>query len=279
MKLKTNAIVTLILTIALVGASLQAQSSDPKAWIRNGDIAWQQGNTVAAIVNYNYAFNNLGWDWASALTLSQRYLALGQEAQALNAYRFGVQLAWNWAIDPNTLQLRPQAQSVASGEQGLTAAINQWNNTLRTMRMSSSTQQWFLSAANSAYTSYQLLQQKKSGHAANTPQPSTPPTRNAGTLITWGTQAKELGGKEGQQFTLTCPANGEYSGRLWGTDYYTDDSSICTAAVHSGLITKASGGTVRIELRAGASSYQGTTRNGLSSSNYGSWGGTFIFIR
>jgi hypothetical protein len=95
---------------------------------------------------------------------------LGQETAALNAYRLGVQLAWNWAMDPNTLQLRVNAQSVASGEHGLSTAVNQWNNTFKNMRMSDATRQWMQVAAKQAYDSYQLLQQKKTGVQPQQPQ-------------------------------------------------------------------------------------------------------------
>lgn len=95
--------------------------------------------------------------------------------------------------------------------------------------------------------------------------------------ITWATQADNLRGRNGQRFTYICPS-GAVSTRLWGTDVYTDDSSICTAAVHEGLITAQSGGTVTIEIRGGASSYQGTTRNGVKSTPYGAWHGSFIIV-
>ena len=65
---------------------------------------------------------------------------------------------------------------------------------------------------------------------------------------------ERLGGKEGS--SLPSPAlQMAVLGSIVGTDYYTDDSSIWYSRRHSGLITKASGGTVRIELKAGASSY------------------------
>ncbi|WP_442938395.1 LCCL domain-containing protein [Nostoc sp.] len=60
---------------------------------------------------------------------------------------------------------------------------------------------------------------------------------------------------------------------------FRDDSSICNAAVHAGLIITRNGGQVRIRIRSGAGSYYGTIRNGVNSRNYGSWGGSFIFLR
>ncbi len=95
---------------------------------------------------------------------------------------------------------------------------------------------------------------------------------------TWATKANEFGGQSGERFTLACPSGGELSDRVWGTDNYTNDSSICTAAVHAGLINPRSGGTVAIELRPGASSYPGSARNGVASKDYGSWGGSFVFV-
>lgn len=95
---------------------------------------------------------------------------------------------------------------------------------------------------------------------------------------TWATQADGWRSLNGQRFTLVCPAGGQISGRLWGTNTYTDDSSICTAAVHSGLITAAEGGVVTIEVRPGASSYQASTRNGITSQSYGAWSGSFVFV-
>ncbi|HXG30667.1 MAG TPA: LCCL domain-containing protein [Thermodesulfobacteriota bacterium] len=94
---------------------------------------------------------------------------------------------------------------------------------------------------------------------------------------TWSTNALEHRGKNGQRFTYTCPPNGK-PGSVSGTDIYTDDSSICTAAVHAGLITFASGGTVTIEIRPGRASYIGSRRNGVASGYWDSWPGSFVFV-
>jgi hypothetical protein len=102
---------------------------------------------------------------------------------------------------------------------------------------------------------------------------------NSAINATWATQADSLRGRNGQRFTFTCPANGVVSSRLGGSGTYTDDSSICTAAVHAGLISARGGGTVTIEIMPGASSYQGSKRNGVTSSGYGGWGGSFRFVQ
>jgi ribosome modulation factor len=104
-----------------------------------------------------------------------------------------------------------------------------------------------------------------------TPVPS--PTQT----ISWNTNAADKRGKNGQQFTYLCPANGTPH-TVWGTDVYTDDSSICTAAVHAGLITFQTGGAVTIEIKAGQSNYIGSNRNSVSTKSYASWHGSFIFV-
>lgn len=96
--------------------------------------------------------------------------------------------------------------------------------------------------------------------------------------ITWNHTASTLRAQIGRQYTFSCPASA-YPGTVWGTDIYTDDSSICTAAVHAGMITAQMGGTITIEIRPGANSYQASTRNGISSAQYGGWNGSFIFVR
>ncbi len=96
--------------------------------------------------------------------------------------------------------------------------------------------------------------------------------------VNWAAQADSLRGKNGQRFTFSCPAGGPASSRVWGTDLYTDDSSICTAAVHAGVISVARGGVVTIEIQSAADSYRGTQRNGIVSTNYGSYGGSFVIV-
>lgn len=80
----------------------------------------------------------------------------------------------------------------------------------------------------------------------------------------------------GNRTELTCTCAGGGGGTVWGSDLYTDDSDICTAAVHAGAIP-ASGGTVRVIAEAGMESYSGSTRNGVTTSNYGEWSRTILF--
>jgi len=93
---------------------------------------------------------------------------------------------------------------------------------------------------------------------------------------TWATQALAYRGNNGLVLSFVCPPNGT-AASIWGTDVYTDDSPVCTAAVHAGLISLAAGGTVAGAISAGQSSYVASTRNGITSGAYGTWQGSLVF--
>jgi hypothetical protein len=117
-----------------------------------------------------------------------------------------------------------------------------------------------------------------SGQSPPPPPPITPP---AGPVqaITWSDAPTERHrGANGRRFTYSCPPGGTPAS-VWGTDIYTDDSRLCTAAVHAGLITLAGGGVVTIEIRPDAGSYEGSSRNGITSTAYGPYRGSFVFAR
>lgn len=64
---------------------------------------------------------------------------------------------------------------------------------------------------------------------------------------------------------------GNRSGSIYGTDFYTSDSSLASAAVHSGVLKMGEKGIVRVTIMAGRSSYPSTTRHGITSSAYGAY--------
>ncbi|MCW5717141.1 MAG: hypothetical protein KIS68_04835 [Bauldia sp.] len=73
-------------------------------------------------------------------------------------------------------------------------------------------------------------------------------------------------------------------GTVWGTDLYTDDSPICTAAVHAGLVRPAATsegiryiGVIDVRRAAGCPYYTPSRSFGVSTSRYGGWGGSFFF--
>lgn len=97
---------------------------------------------------------------------------------------------------------------------------------------------------------------------------------DVGSNIDWGTPALEFKGRDETTFTVGCPPDGT-PGSLWGSNPYTEDSSICTAGAHTGVITVKDGGKVTFTLTAGQESYEGSEANGVTSADYGSYGGSF----
>ena len=95
------------------------------------------------------------------------------------------------------------------------------------------------------------------------------------TPVLWNTSPAMVSPETGKTYKFKCPPGGK-GGNVWGTDIYTADSSICNAAVHAGKLTMDNGGSVTIELRPGESSYKGTTRNGIKTSDYGAYGRSFV---
>lgn len=109
-----------------------------------------------------------------------------------------------------------------------------------------------------------------------TPSPaiaSTQPSKE----ISWNETASSLIGNVDQDFNYICPANGTV-GTVYGTDFYTINSSICSSAVHAGIITARTGGKVQIRIRPGENFYNGMTRNGVTSNRAGSSKGSFSFL-
>ena len=76
---------------------------------------------------------------------------------------------------------------------------------------------------------------------------------------------------------LTCHC-GKTEGQddVWGTDVYTNDSDLCHAAKHFGAIGEA-GGVIHVRRAPGQGSYNGTTRNGVTTRDYGAWDGSIVF--
>lgn len=97
--------------------------------------------------------------------------------------------------------------------------------------------------------------------------------------VTWTTGGGKWVGYWGRRESVLCPRDGHIEG-AWGTDIYTDDSSICTAAVHAGLVTTKDGGTVTIEMRPDAGQYGGSVRNGVRTGDWMEpWTGAYVFVR
>jgi hypothetical protein len=80
-----------------------------------------------------------------------------------------------------------------------------------------------------------------------------------------GNTAVGLGNQAGRVITFICPSTATALGQVWGSDIYSLDSAVCSAAVHAGK--HALGKTSRVTIRIGgaANPLQGSKRNGVVS--------------
>ena len=68
---------------------------------------------------------------------------------------------------------------------------------------------------------------------------------------------------------------GATDGSVWGTDTYTGDSALGAAAVHAGVIKPGETAVVRVTVMPPLARYQGSIRNGVTSHDYGRFGGAY----
>jgi len=82
--------------------------------------------------------------------------------------------------------------------------------------------------------------------------------------------AKDLpGGASG--VTLSVLITGNNSGSAWGSGPYTADSNLGIAAVHSGLLTVGQSAVLKVRFVPGQPSYTGSSKAGVSTSNWGAY--------
>jgi len=108
---------------------------------------------------------------------------------------------------------------------------------------------------------------------ATTPTPTPPPANvlpDPGNLASYRDQVGA---------TLSFSVVGTTSGSVWGSGPYTDDSTLAAAAVHAGILANGQSGTVTVQLTGPQASFAGSAMNGVNSSNYGSWGGSYVFLQ
>ena len=75
---------------------------------------------------------------------------------------------------------------------------------------------------------------------------------------------------------MACGNFGSTKGRVWGNGVYTTDCSLSTAAVHSGALRDGEKGFVRVTILPGQEQYEDATRNGVTSSSWGTWHSSFV---
>ena len=84
---------------------------------------------------------------------------------------------------------------------------------------------------------------------------------------------------QGQTFQVQVTGTADASAFVWGTDVYTDDSSLSAAAVHAGAVRAGETAIVGVTVLPGRTSYEASERNGVSSHAWGSFGGSFSVQR
>lgn len=65
-------------------------------------------------------------------------------------------------------------------------------------------------------------------------------------------------------------------GAIYGNNPYTDDSNLCTAALHSGLIGY-EGGFYLVKHTGSRNNYMSTTNNGITSNSYNTWNSITLY--
>lgn len=105
---------------------------------------------------------------------------------------------------------------------------------------------------------------------------STIPPTSSFITLNGDSDAQQYRNQVGTTMNFYCPPNLSISS-VWGSDIYTDDSSICSAAVHVGKITQQSGGYVTVTIGGALNNFTASTRNGIASLAYAYWPGSFSF--
>ena len=78
---------------------------------------------------------------------------------------------------------------------------------------------------------------------------------------------------------MVVRVTGSDVGSVWGTDAYTADSVLASAAVHAGVVRLGEQALVLVTMVPGRKSYQGTPANGITSSDYGVYATSYQVLR
>ena len=92
-----------------------------------------------------------------------------------------------------------------------------------------------------------------------------------------GTRGDAFRPQPGRVVTFICPSTLKLNQPIWGTDIYLDESPVCTAALHAGVLTRGTSGQVTIVIGTEAESFLSTERNGVTSLSYGPYA-SYTFV-
>lgn len=88
-----------------------------------------------------------------------------------------------------------------------------------------------------------------------------------GVPIDWTTNAYDLGLQAAETMTVLLPSGG-IEKDVWGSDPYTADTPIGSAAVHKGLVTFENGGSVTVTQIPMQSIFRSSEKNGITSYDF-----------
>lgn len=83
-----------------------------------------------------------------------------------------------------------------------------------------------------------------------------------------GESASGLAFYPDRRYRFVCAAIAEPTKNIWGTDVYADDSDICSAAIHAGVLQRNEMGMVTIVTVPAAASFRGSVQNDVASASY-----------
>jgi len=84
-------------------------------------------------------------------------------------------------------------------------------------------------------------------------------------------------GAPGRRVTYVCAATSANDAPVWGSSPYQDDSAVCVAAIHAGVLKENQEGVVTFVTGPDAGTYSGSTQHGVTSEKWGGGGGTRSF--
>lgn len=75
--------------------------------------------------------------------------------------------------------------------------------------------------------------------------------------------------------TYLFKVTGAAGGSVWGSDVYTSDSALAAVAVHAGVLKMGETGVVLVKIVAPPASFAGSSRHGITTSDYGPYSGAY----
>lgn len=96
-----------------------------------------------------------------------------------------------------------------------------------------------------------------------------------GTLANPYPATLHLQGQRGRNGVFYVRTTAQTGGSVYGTNIYTDDSTLATVVIHAGILSAGQTGIVAVSMLAGQPAYTSTTRNGITSFAYGAFAGSY----